>query len=112
MPVFSMLQSSAGELPAFRLPVSSRLSGKYFSSNGKVSLATMQLPIRAEFAFRFHTPLAGKLATLSFPFLNTPPAGFAEEPLLRERGMIVIAPENKQHQLARVLRRNRPSPIA
>lgn len=56
----------------------------------------------AEFAFRFHSPLVGKLAALSFPFLNNPPSGFAGVPLLRERGMILIAPEEKRSRLDEV----------
>ena len=53
----------------------------------------------AEFAFRFHTPLVGKLATLSFPFLSNPPHGFTSVPLLHERGMILIAAQEKQARL-------------
>lgn len=53
----------------------------------------------AEFAFRFHTPLVGKLAALSFPFLSNPPQGFTVVPLLRERGMILIAAHEKQVRL-------------
>ena len=56
----------------------------------------------AEFAFRFHTPLVGKLATLSFPFLNTPPAGFCETPLLIPREMLLIAPDEKRARLDEV----------
>lgn len=56
----------------------------------------------AEFAFRFHTPLVGKLATLSFDFLNTPPDGFSDNPILKRRGMILIAPEEKRDRLAEV----------
>lgn len=53
----------------------------------------------AEFAFRFHTPLVGKLAGLSFPFLNAPPSGFCQSPLLIPRGMILIAPDEKRDRL-------------
>jgi D-arginine dehydrogenase len=56
----------------------------------------------AEFAFRFHTPLVGKLAALSFPFLNIPPAGFCDTPLLKHRGMILIATEEKRARLEEV----------
>ncbi len=56
----------------------------------------------AEFAFRFHTPLVGKLAKLSFPFLNTPPAGFCETPLLVPRGMLLITSEEKRARLDEV----------
>ncbi|MGB8817668.1 MAG: FAD-binding oxidoreductase [Rhizobiaceae bacterium] len=56
----------------------------------------------AEFAFRFQTPLVGKLAALSFPFLNSPPDGFCQTPLLKERGMMLIAPEEKQARLEEV----------
>ena len=57
----------------------------------------------AEFAFRFHTPLVGKLAALSFPFLNNPPQDFSAVQLLRERGMILIASEEKRARLDEVL---------
>lgn len=56
----------------------------------------------AEFAFRFHTPLVGKLAALSFPFLKSPPQGFSAVPLLHERGMILVASEEKQARLDQV----------
>ena len=58
----------------------------------------------AEFAFRFHSPLVGKLASLSFSFLNSPPDGFCQTPLLHERGMILIAPEEKQARLEDVFK--------
>ena len=53
----------------------------------------------AEFAFRFHYPLSGKLAALSYPFLNTPPSGFCQTPLIVPRGMILIASEEKSVRL-------------
>jgi D-arginine dehydrogenase len=56
----------------------------------------------AEFAFRFHTPLVGKLAALSFPFLSNPPQGFSAVPLLLERGMILIASGEKRARLDEV----------
>ncbi len=56
----------------------------------------------AEFAFRFHTPLVGKLAAISFPLLNTPPAGFCDTPLLIPREMLLIAPEEKRARLDEV----------
>lgn len=56
----------------------------------------------AEFAFRFHTPLVGKLATLSFAFLNTPPSGFCGTPLLIPREMLLIAPDEKRARLDEV----------
>lgn len=56
----------------------------------------------AEFAFRFHTPLVGKLAALSFPFLNMPPSGFCETPLLNLREMLLIAQEDKRTRLEEV----------
>jgi D-arginine dehydrogenase len=56
----------------------------------------------AEFAFRFHTPLVGKLAAMSFPPLNDPPPGFCETPLLIPRGMLLIASEEKRYRLEEV----------
>ena len=56
----------------------------------------------AEFAFRFHTPLAGKLAALSFPFLDQPPDGFCDGPLLAPRGILLVAYAEKQARLAEV----------
>ena len=56
----------------------------------------------AEFAFRFHTPLVGKLAALSFGFLNDPPETFCDVSLLKQRGMILVAPEAKRSRLQEV----------
>lgn len=56
----------------------------------------------AEFAFRFHTPLAGRLAALSFPFLDQPPDGFCEGPLLTPRGILLVANDEKRAKLAEV----------
>ncbi len=56
----------------------------------------------AEFAFRFHYPVSGKLASLSYPFLNSPPSGFCETPLIVPRGMILIASEEKRARLNEV----------
>ncbi len=56
----------------------------------------------AEFAFRFHTPLVGKLAALSFPFLSSPPDGFSGTPLLNPREMLLIAPDEKRARLDEV----------
>ena len=56
----------------------------------------------AEFAFRFHTPLAGRLAALSFPFLDQPPDGFCDGPLLAPRGILLVAYAEKQARLAEV----------
>lgn len=53
----------------------------------------------AEFSFRFHTPLVGKLAALSFQLLNAPPSGFSETPLLNRREMLLIASEEKRNRL-------------
>lgn len=54
----------------------------------------------AEFAFRFHTPLVGRLAAVSYPFLTAPPAGFADVPLLRRRGNLIVADREKVDLLA------------
>lgn len=56
----------------------------------------------AEFAFRFHSPVAGKLAAISYPFLTNPPAGFTETALLKRRGNLLIANAEKADQLAAV----------
>ena len=57
----------------------------------------------AEFAFRFHSAIVGKLAArVSFPFLTHPPAGFTETELLKRRGNLLIADAEKAERLAQV----------
>ncbi|MET0575909.1 MAG: FAD-binding oxidoreductase [Mesorhizobium sp.] len=56
----------------------------------------------AEFAFRFHSVLVGKLAKISYPFLTNPPVGFTETQLLKRRGNLVIADAEKAGRLADV----------
>ncbi|GLS31729.1 Glycine/D-amino acid oxidase [Mesorhizobium albiziae] len=56
----------------------------------------------AEFAFRFHSALVGKLAKISYPFLTNPPGGFTETELLKRRGNLVIADAEKAARLADV----------
>ncbi len=56
----------------------------------------------AEFAFRFHTPLVGRLAAASYPFLTAPPAGFSEVALLRRRGNLIVADREKVDLLAKM----------
>lgn len=56
----------------------------------------------AEFTHRFHTPLVGKLAGISYRFLTEPPVGFSETELLKRRGNLLIANEEKRERLAQV----------
>lgn len=56
----------------------------------------------AEFAFRFHSAIVGKLAKVSYPFLTNPPAGFTETELLKRRGNLLIADADKAERLAQV----------
>jgi D-arginine dehydrogenase len=56
----------------------------------------------AEFAFRFHSAIVGKLARVSYPFLTNPPAGFTETELLKRRGNLLIADAEKAERLAQV----------
>ena len=56
----------------------------------------------AEFAFRFHSAIVGKLAKVSYPFLTNPPAGFTETDLLKRRGNLLIADADKAERLAQV----------
>jgi len=56
----------------------------------------------AEFAFRFHSPLVGRLAAISYPFLTNPPVGFTETELLKRRGNLLIANAEKRDRLAEV----------
>ncbi|MCV3239419.1 NAD(P)/FAD-dependent oxidoreductase [Mesorhizobium sp. ZC-5] len=56
----------------------------------------------AEFAFRFHSAIVGRLAKVSYPFLTNPPAGFTETELLKRRGNLLIADAEKAERLAQV----------
>ena len=56
----------------------------------------------AEFTKRFHTPLVGQLAMLSQDFLENPPEGFSEVALLKRRGNLLVASEEKRDRLADV----------
>lgn len=56
----------------------------------------------AEFAFRFHSAIVGKLARVSYPFLTNSPAGFTETELLKRRGNLLIADAEKAERLAQV----------
>jgi D-arginine dehydrogenase len=56
----------------------------------------------AEFTRRFHAPLVGKLAIASAEFLMSPPDGFAEVPLLIQRGNLLVANEEKAGHLKEV----------
>jgi D-arginine dehydrogenase len=56
----------------------------------------------AEFAFRFHSAVVGKLAKVSYPFLTNPPAGFTETELLKRRGNLLIADAEKAERLEQV----------
>lgn len=56
----------------------------------------------AEFAFRFHSPVVGKLAAISYDFLTAPPAGFTETELLKRRGNLLVADAEKAERLAEV----------
>lgn len=56
----------------------------------------------AEFAFRFHSAIVGKLARVSYPFLTNPPARFTETELLKRRGNLLIADADKAERLAQV----------
>lgn len=55
-----------------------------------------------EFSYSHHTPLVGKLAKLSFPFLERPEPSFSETNLLNPRGAIYIASEDKRDKLSSV----------
>ncbi len=57
----------------------------------------------AEFTLRFHSKLAGLLTLASKPFFMEPPEGFAETPLLRPRGNLLIAGPEKAHRVEEVL---------
>ena len=49
----------------------------------------------AEFTLRDNAPLVNALARASHAFLTEPPAGFADVPLLIERGSIILGTEDK-----------------
>ncbi|MBH0237683.1 NAD(P)/FAD-dependent oxidoreductase [Methylobrevis albus] len=61
----------------------------------------------AEFTRRFHAPLVGRLAEVSWDFLTRPPEGFAEVELLKPRGNLLIADAEKADHLAAVFARER-----
>lgn len=61
-----------------------------------------------EFSFSHHTQLVGKLASLSFDFLNEPAAGFSETKLLAPRGAIYVAAEDKREKLVTIFEAERP----
>lgn len=50
----------------------------------------------AEFSYRFHSDLAGRLTAQSAGFMFAPPDGFSEVPLLKRRGNLIIASAEKQ----------------
>ena len=60
-----------------------------------------------EFSYSHHTPLVGKLAKLSFPFLERPQPSFSETNLLNPRGAIYIAAEDKRDKLLAVFDKER-----
>lgn len=53
----------------------------------------------AEFVIRYNSPEVCALATMSRAFFETPPEGFADFPLLRQRGGITIANPDKAARL-------------
>jgi D-arginine dehydrogenase len=57
----------------------------------------------AEFTYRFHSPLVGKLTAASAEFMHSPPQGFTDVALLRPRGNLLIANAEKKDRLAQVL---------
>lgn len=59
----------------------------------------------AEFTHRFHSPLVGKLAAISYDFLVDPPRGFSDVPLLKRRGNLLIASDEKKERLDEVFAR-------
>ena len=56
----------------------------------------------AEFSRRFHSPLVGRLAAISQDFFTRPPSGFADIELLKPRGNLLIAAEEKKERLDEV----------
>lgn len=57
----------------------------------------------AEFTYRFHSPMVGKLTAASAGFMHSPPDGFTDVALLRPRGNLLIANAEKKQRLAQVL---------
>ena len=55
----------------------------------------------ALYSKRYRNPLIRGLAIASGPFLEHPPAGFAEHPLLTHRGLLVIARADQREELGR-----------
>ncbi|MBL0371617.1 FAD-binding oxidoreductase [Rhizobium sp. KVB221] len=53
----------------------------------------------AEFVLRYNSPEVCKLASISRPFLENPPEGFCEQPLLKQRGGVMIADAEKAERL-------------
>ena len=53
----------------------------------------------ALFSETYGPPLVRKLSTASRPFLAEPPAGFAEQPLLRPRGLLMLATAGQRERL-------------
>lgn len=56
----------------------------------------------AEFTHRFHSPLVGRLAAISYDFLTRPPDGFSDIELLKRRGNLLIASAEKKERLEEV----------
>src|SRR5712671_3490624 len=61
----------------------------------------------ASFTENYGTTVIRRLAIASRPFLENPPSGFCEYPILLPRGMITIAREDQLDALAEELRRAR-----
>ncbi len=53
----------------------------------------------ASFSQAYGAPIIRRLARVSRSFLETPPPGFAEAPILRPRGMITVARQDQTAQL-------------
>ncbi|MCC6205036.1 MAG: FAD-binding oxidoreductase, partial [Hyphomicrobiales bacterium] len=61
----------------------------------------------ASFTENYGNALIRRLAIASRPFLEDPPAGFADHPLMADRGMITIAREDQLDLLGKELERAR-----
>ena len=57
----------------------------------------------ASFSQAYGAPIIRRLARASRTFLETPPPGFTEAPILRPRGMITVARQDQTQRLAREL---------
>ncbi len=69
----------------------------------------------AEFSYRFHSSLVGRLTAASGDFMFSPPEGFSDVQLLKPRGNLIIAAAGKSERLAQVLRdeqANSPTQVA